>query len=157
MGHRQRARRARESTCVQNDSDHDLDNDLDVDRAHWATQNVPTSDCQNDHTATEPISAPEGERRDDVQSESIAGSQSNTQPPVESIQFDDMQVDFNEDLDDKDVTDSAPTAAYERSILTLEHEIEPEDLPDLEDGYSSSGSEASGPEQQPTGDSGAWT
>jgi len=42
---------------------------------------------------------------------------------VESIQFDDTQVEFDEDLDDEDVIDSGPIAADEQSILTLEPEI----------------------------------
>jgi hypothetical protein len=99
QGHRQRARRARELTRVHNDLDNDSDNDSDDDQARRATQNVPTNDHQNDHTATEPVSAPEGEGQGDVQLESITGSQSDTQPPVKSIQFDDTQVDFDEDLD----------------------------------------------------------
>jgi hypothetical protein len=127
----------------------------DLQRRRRASHRQPTrpspshtsSNNWTDCTDSEPVSAPEGEGG---HSESITGSSPVSSSPVDAIEFDDSQVDFDEDLDDEIAETLAPPMADERSIQTLEPFIEPDDIPDVpdleenddSDDKSSTGSEA---------------
>jgi len=88
-------------------------------------------DSINDCADSEPISAPEGEE----QGESITGSQ----PPVQSIQFEDSQVDLDGDLDDLDGDDGfvGNINDDERSFSTLGPNVQPDDVPAMDEDESS--------------------
>ena len=61
------------------------------------------------------------------------GSSSNTQPPVDEIQFDDTQVEFDEDLDDYDNEGVTPVAEDEWSFQSLGPDVLPKDILDVEE------------------------
>ena len=151
LGHR--ARRTRRAQLRREEH---VPRSSDISPTRTSGHNDSHNDQPKDHSESEPVSAPEGEGH----RESITGSNTDSRPPVDAIEFDDTQIDFDEDLDD-DLSDPTPVKDDDRSIRSLEPFIEPEDIPDIDDmedippleehdidDESSSGSEASRPTER---------